>query len=148
MTALELLAELRGLGFETRAEGDRLLVRDVDLVPADLRHRLRDLRREVLALLRDEAGADEPPAEIPADASVRIYSKVLDCELWIAADEKAAADLHREGVTLPVILADEAKILADMAEADARGLLELLARIQRTLPDSRVRSVIRAPHDA
>jgi hypothetical protein len=81
-------------------------------------------------------------------AAARIFSRVLGVEIWIAADERAAADLHREGVTLPVILVDEAKILAGMADADAWALLELLARIQTKLPGSRLRGVIRGPLDA
>ena len=71
----------------------------------------------------------------------QIYSRILDAEVWIAATEEAAAELHREGVTLPVLLPSEAEVLAGMAEADAQALLSVLAKIQRANPRSRLRSL-------
>lgn len=82
------------------------------------------------------------------EASVRIFSKVLGAELWIAPDEQAAAELQREGVTLPVLLPAEAMILGRMAESDARALLAALAKIQRVIPGSRLRSVEGSGADA
>jgi hypothetical protein len=57
----------------------------------------------------------------PRPGSTRIYSRLLNAEVWIAPDEEAAAELQREGVTLPV--------------------LATLARMQRVMPGSRLRSV-------
>lgn len=73
--------------------------------------------------------------------AARIWSRVLDAELWIAADEEAADELQREGVTLPVLLPSEAMILGRMAAADAREVFATLARVQRVMPGSRLRSV-------
>jgi hypothetical protein len=73
--------------------------------------------------------------------AVRIFSRVLGAELWIAASERAAEELHREGMTLPVLLPEEAQILAGMAQADARELLATLGKIQRAIPGARLRNV-------
>jgi hypothetical protein len=140
-------------------------LRRAEELVARLRAEGRDLdpgRRAKLDRLRASARAEEgssapvstkttslPTGDVLEDAgTVRIFSRLLNSELWVVEDEQAAADLHREGVTLPVILADEAKILADMTEADARALLEMLAKIQRTFPSSRLRKIIRGPLDA
>ena len=74
------------------------------------------------------------------NASVRIYSKVLDAVLWIAPDPVAAAELHPEG---PVLLPNEAMILGRMAEADAREIFATVARVQRAVPGARLREVRR-----
>jgi hypothetical protein len=71
--------------------------------------------------------------------AVRIFSKVLGTELWVATDETVAAGLRRDGVTLPVLLPDEAMILARMAEKDAREIFAVLVRVQRVMPGSRLR---------
>lgn len=71
--------------------------------------------------------------------AVRIYSRVLDCELWIAPDEEAAEQLRRDGETLPILLPSEAMILGRMAEADARDLFAVLAKVQAIMPGARLR---------
>lgn len=76
--------------------------------------------------------------------SVKIHSRVLATELWIAASEEAAQELHRDGVTLPILLPEEAEVLAGMAEADARALFATLAKIQRVMPGARLRKVLSA----
>lgn len=74
------------------------------------------------------------------EASVRIYSRVLGAELWVAATEEAAAELHRDGVTLPILTADEAQILGRMAASDARELFAALTMIQAVMPGARLRA--------
>jgi hypothetical protein len=78
--------------------------------------------------------------------AVRRYSRVLDTELWIAATEEAAAELRREGVTLPILLADEAMILGRMLKIDAREVFTVRARIQQAVPGARLRSVENKGH--
>jgi hypothetical protein len=73
--------------------------------------------------------------------AVRIYSRVLGAELWIACDEAMAAELHADSVTLPVLLPHEAETLAAMAESDARALFRAVERIQRAFPGARLRKV-------
>lgn len=74
-----------------------------------------------------------------AGDSTRIFSKVLGAELWIAPDEEAAEQLRRDGETLPILLPSEAMILGRMAEADARDLFAVLAKVQAIMPGSRLR---------
>ncbi len=69
-TAAELVAEVRALGVELRADpdGNRLLVRPKAALPAALKERLREQKQQVLALLCATA---EPTADrAPADAVV------------------------------------------------------------------------------
>ena len=68
------------------------------------------------------------------------YSKVLGAEVWIVTTEEAAEELRRDGVVLPILLADEAMILGRMFKIDARAFA-VLARIQQTMPGARLRSV-------
>jgi hypothetical protein len=84
----------------------------------------------------------------PQAKAVRVYSRVLDAELWLAADEDAAAELNGEPVMLPVLLPAEAEILAGVAQGDARALLEALAKIQRVMPAARLRGVVSGTYDA
>lgn len=74
------------------------------------------------------------------EASVRIFSRVLGAECWIAPDEATADELRRAGVTLPILLPDEAMVLGKMAESDARELFATLVKIQRTMPGARLLS--------
>lgn len=74
--------------------------------------------------------------------AVRIYSRLLDAEAWIVFDDEAAAALRRDGVNCLVIFAEEAEVLAGMANADARALLDALAKVQRTMPGARLRRVL------
>jgi hypothetical protein len=53
MTAEELVTEIRGLGFELRADpiGQQILIRPPGALPVGLKERLREHKAEVLALL-------------------------------------------------------------------------------------------------
>jgi hypothetical protein len=136
MDGVRLLAEARANGLRVRADGDRLVIRGPRRAEA-VAKRLLERKREVLAALEGAGGTDE----LRDTAAVRIYSHILDAALWIATDETAAAELHREGVQLPVLLPDEALILGRMAESTARDVFAALARVQRVMPGSRLRSV-------
>lgn len=146
-----LLEEARRAGLRVAPDGDRLVIRGPKTAER-LARALLEHKREVLSLLpRDPSEAPrEPRAETrqACGEAARIYSKFLDVELWIASDEEMAADLCREGVDLPILLPEEAEILAGMAEADARSLLGALAKIQRALPGARLRNAVRRGCDA
>jgi hypothetical protein len=58
---------------------------------------------------------------------------------WIAPNEEVAAELRRDGETLPILLPDEAVVLGRMADADARQSFAALATVQRVMPGSRLR---------
>lgn len=71
MGARELLANLAGAGLSVIADGDRLVIRPASKLTDDMRAALRDVKREVLALLAPEQQPDalgashdafEPPA--------------------------------------------------------------------------------------
>lgn len=106
----------------------------------------RETRNE--AVRRGEMAVRHDYQNLTDDDCVRIYSRLLDAELWIVADEEAAEELRREGVTLPILLPDEAMILGKMAQADAGEVFGALARIQCVMPGSRLRSVERIGSDA
>src|SRR5262245_58839264 len=67
------------------------------------------------------------------------YSKVLDCELWIVADDETETELRHEGVVLPILLPEEADRLGRMAEEDARELFRVFAMVQAAMPGARLR---------
>src|SRR5262245_26025502 len=84
--------------------------------------------------------------------SARVYSRVLDSELWIAADEETARSLEAEirvsGSSLAVLTADEAVVLGNMAASDAKQVLSIVAKIQRSNPaGARLRHVTASPFD-
>jgi hypothetical protein len=103
-----------------------------------------DYADDVTALHAGMVEASKAYEERQRGELARIYSRVLGAELWIAPDEEAADELRRDGVTLPVLLPSEAMVLGGMAEADAGELFAALARVQRVMPGSRLRSV--TPH--
>jgi hypothetical protein len=53
----------------------------------------------------------------------RVYSRLLDCELWLARDERVRDELVAEDTTLPVLLLAEVPNLAGKAPALLRALL-------------------------
>jgi hypothetical protein len=105
------------------------------ILDADEAGDLERLRRAM------EAASSAYEARQRAEA-VRIFSRVLGAELWIAADDTAARDLEPELSDSRVVLtAEEGLTLGRMAEADARALFASLAMIQRVIPGSRLRGV-------
>ena len=131
MDGLALLTEARRAGLRVALDGERLVIRGPRRAEPIAR-RLMEAKPAVVGALRGTAEA------------VRIHSRILDAEFWIAADEATAAELHREGVLLPVLLPDEAEILAGMAKADARTVLESLEKIQHVTPGARLRGFVSA----
>jgi hypothetical protein len=87
-----MLSQLRGMGYEVRAEGEEVVCRWQGLGAPDEQARsllaqLSQLKGEVLALLRAEA--DQPPVD-PAGPCppwpFAIRSCILDVEVWIVPD--------------------------------------------------------------
>jgi TubC N-terminal docking domain len=148
--ASALLADLRAHDIRLVRDGDRLTVdAPRGTVTPELLEALRLAKTELLELLRMDAPDPEANALNGGAAScraVRIYSKVLDAELWIAPDEEAARrleeELRTEGSSLAVVTAAEALVLGKMAEADAREVFRALAKIQHVMPGARLREVI------
>lgn len=114
---------------------------------------LLDHRRDLVdAIKAAEDRADDPALRHALEAAavafklrnlegVRIYSRLLDSELWLAADEPTARELEATlagaGAALPVVTFEEADRLGAMAEADARTVFRAL----RAFPGSRLRHV-------
>ncbi len=53
----------------------------------------------------------------------RLYSRRLGCELWLASDERAAADLVADRAGLPVLLLKEVPQLAGRSTEAIRAIL-------------------------
>jgi len=79
MGARELLADLAGAGLSVIADGDRLVIRPASKLTDDMRAALRDVKREVLALLAPERQPDglgashdafEPPARTDDESAL------------------------------------------------------------------------------
>ncbi len=124
MAPLEILAELSRRGVELLPEGESLRYRaPTGALTPELKRAIADQKRELLDLLAAERGA-----------AVRIYSRHLDAEVWIVADDEARLELT--GEQIPVITAAEAMRLGRMHEAEARALITAATAALRTLGGS------------
>ena len=63
----------------------------------------------------------------------RLYSRLLGRELWLARDERSAADLVAEGTDLPVLLLAEVPRLAGKTPE----LLRAVLNVRKASPGSR-----------
>ncbi len=148
MTAAALVSELRRLGVELKARGDRVLYRPQGSVPARLLGALQMRRDEVLVLLRQRDSFEEPKLaatsalddgdllDVRRDLlGVRLHSRLLDRELWLARDERAAAKLTAEFPRMPVLTFAEVRHL----EGKPTELLQAILDTKTVFPDARLR---------
>ena len=111
--------------------------------------RIRAQKPQLLELL--QSGAERPDLaegnDLAANAeiletrealiAVRIRSRSLDREVWLARNERAAAELQAEmapGHELPVLLFEEIPLLKGKSQAMCRAILDTKA----VFPDSRI----------
>ena len=132
-TALELLAELRARGVHlARAEGGRLAATPSSLLDDRLRAATRESKAEILAALED-------PLPVATDlGAVKLRSNRFGRELWLARNERVAAELAAEmeqsGERLPVLLFSEVEALCRKSPAMIRATLDAMTE----LPGSRL----------
>ena len=128
------MEELRALGVSLVPEGEKLRYRGGrGVVTAALLAKIRARKPELLELLQRNPEeldlADEPILETRTGlAAVRIRSRLLGCEIWLAHDERTAADLRAEMApeqTLPVVLYDEIPKFRGKSPAMIRALFEV-----------------------
>jgi hypothetical protein len=77
--------------------------------------------------------------------AVRVFSRVLDAEIWLVADEDReafAAEIVAEGDTRPIVTTSEAMILGRMLETDAREIFAIVARVAAIMPGARLVDVL------
>ncbi len=133
-TALELLGELRARGVRVeRAEGGLLAVTPSSLLDDRLRAAIRESKAEILAAL------EEPVPDVTDLGAVKLRSNRFGCELWLARNERVAAELAAEmeqsGEKLPVLLFADIETLRGKSTAMIRAILDVLAEF----PGSRLR---------
>ena len=143
MTPAALWAELRRRKIELRADGDRLLYRPVDAVTPELRAALRECKAELLALLEQQpSDRHDLSCGLDLDAAlvlearqewiaVRLYSRRLDRELWLARDKRTAAELRTQLPGLPdvpVLTFAEVPRLAGKPTERLQAILDVLAK--------------------
>jgi hypothetical protein len=122
--------------------GDRVLWEAATPPPASLVTTLRAHKAELLPLVPARASAD--PAFVDVDTprdwlGLRVYSSLLDREVWLVRDAADASQLENEigaeGETAAVVFT-VAEVLAveGMIEADRRVLLAAVERVKRAMP--------------
>jgi hypothetical protein len=115
MTAKAVMVEVerRGIVLIPEVTGNLRYRGPKGAMTADLRASLRQHKTEVLALL----GTD-------GQQPVRTYSKVLDTEFWIVRDDATRLSLKAslEPDPRPMLTAEEAALIAQMAQEDAQAL--------------------------
>lgn len=133
----------------------RFLARD-GTRDVDRDDRLRAARSPVAVV--SPSPAIEPPAEaaqpgtLKHDGSVtvvrayRVYSRLLDEEVWLAEDESHAQELERE-----LAMENDRRIVFTVAEVEVmRGMLvaemRSLARPKRWFPGARIEAATRMPN--
>ena len=143
MTPDSLLAELRRRGIELRAAGDRLLYRPEEALDPELRVALRTHKAAVLAGLRRDSATDvdgllsnitvtEAHTETTA---YRLYSKLLERDLWLCRDRRAAVELLAEFPGTPVLTFAEVPLLKGKSKDALRAILDTKAEF----PEARLR---------
>ena len=128
-------AELRGKGVELTAEGEQLHLRaPAGTLTDEVKAQLRDHKPEVLALLRDAVdGLAETSIVLETRAvlvAVRVRSRSLRREVWLARDERTARELHQSapaGESLPVLLFEEIPKLRGNSPEMLNALLDTKA---------------------
>ena len=131
--AAVLIEELRSLGVSLSPEGEQLRYRGSrGVITPDLLERIRARKGELLEILRAETPEDLTESEILETrtglAAVRIKSRLLGCELWLAHDARTAAELRDEMApekALPILLFEDVPRLRGKSPAALRALLEV-----------------------
>ena len=59
--------------------------------------------------------------------AVRLYSKLLDRDLWLCRDQRAADELSAEFPRVPVLTFDEVPLLAGKTKEQLRAMLDVKA---------------------
>jgi hypothetical protein len=107
--AHEILHELHRRGVAVRRDGDRIRFRPKEAVPAELLERMREHKPALLELVPAEWS---PPEDLTdglilderTDAVAwRLYSRLLDRELWLARDERTRREIEAEHPGVPVL---------------------------------------------
>lgn len=81
------------------------------------------------AEIRAALGVAGEPTEVRLGfAALRVHSRLLGRELWIAAVDQAAEDLRADGCELPVLTLAEITTLIDMGSDERRRAFESLVR--------------------
>ena len=111
--AAVLIEELRSLGVSLSPEGEQLRYRGSrKVVTPELLERIRAQKTQLLELLRSPEGLDlaEEPIILETRVTlgaVRVRSRTLSRDVWLAIDERTADELRAEmppGRELPVLL--------------------------------------------
>jgi hypothetical protein len=114
MTPRDLLKELCERGLWLRVEGDRIGFAPKELVTPELLDALRELKREVLDLLRWETCFLEAPLSVFGQSELRVELHVagLAETIWFASNQSQVELLLQEGVARGRIWqAEEIRIL-------------------------------------
>jgi hypothetical protein len=137
VSAAALLGELRERGVEVWAAGDRLRYMPRSAVDPELRDRLAAHKAELLEALGPEpAGTmdlleDGPVLEVRhALVAVRLHSRLLDRELWLARDDRTRDELAAENPGEPVLTFREAPHLRGKPVELLRAVLEVKAEFE------------------
>ena len=138
MNAAALLQELSSSGVEIRSNGDRIFVRPRARASAEQKEALLRHKAEVIQLLKCPS-----PQAAPESEQVRVFSRLLGEEVWIADSDESAAELESElaksGDRRLVFTAAEVVLLEGMLAADLAALMQL----KRAFPGARLRGVRR-----
>ena len=133
MNAAGIIERLRGRGITLQAKGDRLRFRPVDAVSPEMLATLRSRKPELLEELRLEDASIEDGGilETREDlVAVRVQSRLLGRQVWLARDEQTALELHAEmprALRLPVLLFDELPLLRGKSQTMLNVLLDAKA---------------------
>ena len=137
--AADLLAELHERGIELRVERGRLLYRSRDAMSPELLARLTARKAELLEALRRTCpgGSDAAkPVDLAAGTLLaerqepvawRLYSRLLDRQLWLARDPGTAAELAAEFPGMAVLTIAEVSQLAGKPPELLRAVLDTKA---------------------
>jgi hypothetical protein len=157
MDAAELILELESRGARVAVVGDRVRVEaPAGAVDPSLDEAIKAKKIEILELMRGSessppVGADTPaPSREPTDPTmeaaladfkrygggIRLFSRVLDVEVWLASDEAAAQWLEGEKDGRPVFTFEEIDFLEGALAAD----LKVLASVKQAIPGCRIRA--------
>lgn len=152
MNTSALLGELTELGIEVWAAGDRLLYKPRSAVGPELLERLKAHKEQILRaygqhgdhrhdLPVDGADADHLLAGAVVEArsdwvAVRLHSKLLTRDVWLARDAGVAAELSVEFPGVPVLTFEEIGRLEGMPVE----LIRVIVETKSIFPNAAVRA--------
>ena len=101
----ELLSKIKAHSGTAKADGERIRLTAPEPLPEDLMIALKEHKKEVLAVLSDTKGIEDPILYLTLaeferqDRAIEVLTDWYPVPIWFAPDDAAADELTRQGIS-------------------------------------------------